>query len=64
MSDSKVWTVERSIIRTFYIFEPVRVHIYEPNINLIRLILMMQNPIIVLYYLNNFYSHCDRKTEI
>ena len=30
---------------TFYIFEPLKAHTYEPNISLIRLFLIMQNPI-------------------
>ena len=41
MLGSKVWTVEGP---TFYIFEPLKAHTYEPNISLIRLVSIMQNP--------------------
>ena len=44
MLQSKVWAVERPKMGSFYIFEPLKVHTYEPNINLIRLMLVMQNP--------------------
>ena len=42
MLDSKVWTVEIPQMGTFYIFEPLKAHTYEPNISLIMLI--TQNP--------------------
>ena len=35
-----MWTVERH----FYIFEPFKVHTSEPNVSLIRLISVIQNP--------------------
>ena len=44
MLGSKVWTVERPMMRTFYIFEPLKAHTCESNVSLIRLILIMQNP--------------------
>ena len=44
MKGSKGWTLERPKVWTFYIFEPLKAHTYEPNISLIRLILIMQNP--------------------
>ena len=53
MLDSKVWPVERPNMWTFYIFEPLKTDTYEPNISLIRLILIMQNPeyiVAKLYY--------------
>ena len=31
-------------MRAFYIFEPLKVHTYETNISLIRLLLIMQPP--------------------
>ena len=44
MVDWKLWTGERPKMWTFYIFEPLKAHTYEPNISLIRLMLIMQNP--------------------
>ena len=44
MLDSKVWNIVRPKMRTFYIFEPLKAHTYEPNISLISLMLIMQNP--------------------
>ena len=38
---SKAWAFERAKMWTFYIFET---HTYEPNISLIGLMLIMQNP--------------------
>ena len=44
MLGSKVYTVERPMVRTLHIFEPLKAHTYEPNISLIQLILIMKNP--------------------
>ena len=43
MLGSKVYSVEKPKWLTFYIFESLKAHTYEPNISLIRLILIMQN---------------------
>ena len=45
---SKVWPVERP--KTFYIFESWKIHTYETNISLIRLMLIMQTPIIQIIH--------------
>ena len=44
MLGSKVWTVGRPKMWTFYIFEPLKAYTNGLNISLIRLILIMQNP--------------------
>ena len=44
MLGSEVWTVERPRMWTFKIFEPLKAHTCLPNISLIRLMLIMQNP--------------------
>ena len=44
MLGSKVWTVERPKMWTFYIFDPLKTDTYERNISLIRLMLIKQNP--------------------
>ena len=50
MKGSKVWTFERLKMWTFYIFEHLMAHTYEPNISLIRLMLIMQNPECSCYF--------------
>ena len=54
MKSSKAWTFERPKMWTFYIFESLKAHIYETNISLIRLMLIMQNPDC---YLGSFNSN-------
>ena len=44
MKSLKMWTFGRPQMWTFYIFEPLKTHSYEPDISLIRLMLIMQNP--------------------
>ena len=43
MLGSTVWNVNRLTMRTSYIFEALKARIYEPNISLIRLMLILQN---------------------
>ena len=59
MLDSKVWTFERPNAWTFYIFEPLKANTYEPNISLIRLILIMQNPDYCEYSTLLLFTQCS-----
>ena len=44
MLGSQVWIVEKPTMCTFHVYETLKIHTYEQNISLIRLILVMQNP--------------------
>ena len=43
LKSSKAWEFETPKMWTFYIFERLKANVYEPNIGLIRLMLIMQN---------------------
>ena len=44
MKSSQVWTFYRPKMWTIHIFEPLKAHIYEPDISLIWMRLIMQKP--------------------